>query len=222
MTSQQPKFVIAPEVPSPPPGRRFYDLDSARHVAAAASATVADLEASSPVQCSAESPRAADVLRSLFPDPGMLVCAGADSSTAQQRMTWEWVSMSSAPAVVLPSPIPIESAAKPPQSGFSLCNRRHLVVELYRGTPDEQAGIILHLAEYAPLRVVCVDAKSGNLNAWFLTAGSSLDAVRDFFRYAALLGADPRTWVPWAMSAMPGAANNRILFYDNTNDTAIQ
>ncbi len=91
------------------------------------------------------------------------------------------------------------------QSAHTLDNtgpRRFLVTEFDYGTQDEQAGLLQHLAEFAPL--VCVLFSGGkSLHGWFYFAGQSEQRTRRFFEYAVALGADPAMWVRSQFARMP-------------------
>ena len=71
--------------------------------------------------------------------------------------------------------------------------RRFLVVEFDSGTLDQQAALIYHLAQYAPLALV-VFSGSKSAHSWFFCEGQSEDKLTRFFDYATSLGADPKTW----------------------------
>jgi len=71
--------------------------------------------------------------------------------------------------------------------------RRFLVVEFDGGPLDQQAAILLHLAEYAPLALV-VFSGSKSCHGWFFCAGEAEDKLARFFDYAHSLGADSRMW----------------------------
>lgn len=80
--------------------------------------------------------------------------------------------------------------------------RQFLVVEQDSGTPDEQAAILLHLAERAPL-VLALTSGGKSLHGWFSCQGTSDDKLKAFFNYAVMLGADPATWTPCQLVRMP-------------------
>jgi hypothetical protein len=68
--------------------------------------------------------------------------------------------------------------------------------------PDMCAGLLLHLAECAPL--VCALHSGGkSLHGWFYLAGVPEDQVHHFFRYAVSIGADPATWTRSQFVRMP-------------------
>jgi len=86
--------------------------------------------------------------------------------------------------------------------------REHLVIEFDGiSSLDHQAGIIAHLAGYAPLWVV-VFSGNKSLHAWFRVGSYSESELRPFFAYAVRLGADPATWVRSLFVRLPGGWNN--------------
>jgi hypothetical protein len=80
--------------------------------------------------------------------------------------------------------------------------RRFLVVEQDSGTADEQAAIIMHLAEQAPL-VLVVHSGGKSLHSWFVCGQQPESTLRQFFDAAVKLGADPAMWVRCQLARMP-------------------
>jgi len=80
--------------------------------------------------------------------------------------------------------------------------RRFLIVEFDRGSLDQQAAILWHLARYAPLALV-VFSGSKSLHGWFFCADQPEDRVQRFFDYAHSLGADSRLWSRSQFVRMP-------------------
>jgi hypothetical protein len=80
--------------------------------------------------------------------------------------------------------------------------RRFLICEFDTGTPDEHAGLLLHLAEFAPL-VCAVHSGGKSLHGWFYVADQPEDKVRAFFNFAVKLGADRATWTRSQFVRMP-------------------
>ena len=80
--------------------------------------------------------------------------------------------------------------------------RRFLIVEFDRGTLNQQAAILWHLAGYAPLALV-VFSGSKSLHGWFFCAGQPEDSLKRFFDYAHSLGADSRLWSRSQFVRMP-------------------
>jgi hypothetical protein len=64
---------------------------------------------------------------------------------------------------------------------------RFLVIEQDQGTIDEQAAILLHLAERAPMALT-VHSGSRSLHGWFYCQGQPEERLRAFLRYAVTLG----------------------------------
>jgi hypothetical protein len=80
--------------------------------------------------------------------------------------------------------------------------RRFLIIEFDRGTLDQQAALIWHLAGYAPLALV-VFSGSKSLHGWFFCDGQPEDKLKRFFDYAHSLGADSRMWIRSQFGRMP-------------------
>jgi len=71
--------------------------------------------------------------------------------------------------------------------------RRFLIVEFDQGALDNQAALLWHLAQFAPLALV-VFSGSKSVHGWFFCEGQSEDTLQRFFDYAVSLGADSKTW----------------------------
>ena len=71
--------------------------------------------------------------------------------------------------------------------------RRFLVIEQDAGTIDEQAAVLLHLAERAPL-ALAVHSGGKSVHGWFFCVGQPEEKLRSFMCYAVSLGADRATW----------------------------
>ncbi|HEU5313191.1 MAG TPA: hypothetical protein VFU08_05140 [Candidatus Udaeobacter sp.] len=80
--------------------------------------------------------------------------------------------------------------------------RRFLIVEFDRGTLDQQAALLWHLARFAPL-ALGVFSGGKSAHGWFFCQGQPEDKLRRFFDYAVSLGADPRTWLRSQFVRMP-------------------
>ena len=173
---------------------------------------VIDLWERSPYRLTDDGPTAEQLIDLLFPgDP--LLCCGSKLPTARTAPRSQWRGVLSSLQFIVPSPMSAMTGLTQDgkQSRRCLNNtgpRRYLVVEQDGGTPDEQAAILLHLAERAPLAMALT---SGNksLHGWFSCKGVSDQKLRAFFDYAVTLGADPATWTPCQMVRMPeGTRNN--------------
>jgi hypothetical protein len=75
-------------------------------------------------------------------------------------------------------------------------------VEFDKGTADEHAALLIHLAGYAPM--VCALHSGGkSLHGWYFSEGQSEEKVLRFFRYSVSLGADDATWSRSQFVRMP-------------------
>jgi hypothetical protein len=98
-------------------------------------------------------------------------------------------------------------------SAHSLANtgpRRYLVIEQDRGTIDEQAAILLHLArEQAPM-VIAVHSGKRSIHGWFACHTRSEEQLRAWMWTTVSLGADPALWTRSQFTRMPdGMRENR-------------
>ena len=80
--------------------------------------------------------------------------------------------------------------------------RRFLLIEADRGSLDQQAAVIGHLATLAPLAAV-VFSGSKSLHGWFVCEGTSEETLLRFMKYAASLGADTRMWLRSQFCSIP-------------------
>jgi len=92
------------------------------------------------------------------------------------------------------------------------------VIEQDAGTADEQAAVLLHLAETAPL-VLAVHSGSKSIHGWFFCQGQPEDHLHRFMRRAVSLGADPATWTRSQFVRMPDGTRDegvrQTTFYFN-------
>ena len=86
--------------------------------------------------------------------------------------------------------------------------RQYLIVEQDAGTADEQASIIMHLAERAPL-VLVVRSGGKSLHSWFACGTQSELTILCFFRYAVTLGADRAIWTRCQLVRMPDGTRHK-------------
>ncbi|WP_264516523.1 hypothetical protein [Luteolibacter rhizosphaerae] len=99
--------------------------------------------------------------------------------------------------------------------------RHYLVTEFDQGPKGEQAALIWHLKQFAPLTaVICSGGKS--LHAWWNCHGVDEAKVRIFMRYAVILGADPATWTRSQFVRLPQGwradrkALQEVVYFDHT------
>jgi hypothetical protein len=117
-------------------------------------------------------------------------------------------------ALIVPSPMTAQTGytRENKVSEHSLENtgpRRFLVIEQDRGSIDEQAAVLLHFAERAPL-VLAVHSGSKSIHGWFYCEGQPEEKLHRFMWYFVNLGADNTTWSPSQFVRMPdGLRENR-------------
>jgi hypothetical protein len=154
--------------------------------------------------CGASNPRIEDaeqhteeIIDRLFPG-NPLLCCGKSSSIFDTKPREAWRRELSALALIVPSPMSAVTGLTKDgrESKHTLANtgpRRFLICEFDKGTADEHAAILIHLAGYAPL-VCAVHSGNRSLHGWFYVHGQPEEKVRKFFNYAVSLGADAATW----------------------------
>jgi len=180
-----------------PASPKWPAVNEGRRAEIVASSGLADLWELSPVRIEDNDPHSEEIIDRLFPGKPLL-CCGASQSAFDTKPREGWRGELAGLQLIVPSPMSaVEGMTKDGKpSKHSLANtgpRRFLVTELDYGTLDEQAAIIIHLAQFPPL-ICVVFSGSKSLHGWFLVAGQSEDRVRRFFSYAVALGADPATW----------------------------
>ncbi len=144
-----------------------------REAVAASNLGLVDLWEMSPVRFGDETPRTEEIIDALFPG-NHLLCVGESSYSFQTRPREDWRGQLSAAQLIVPSPMSAPSGRT--QDGkvspHCLANtgpRRFLVIEQDTGSADEQAAILLHLAERAPL-ALAVHSGSKSIHGWFFAA----------------------------------------------------
>lgn len=138
----------------------------------------------------------------LFPG-NPLLCVGESSSEFKTAPREDFRGELSRMPLIVPSPMSgllgrkkNPEPGKNPLSAHTLDNtgpRRYLVTEFDSGTPDEQASLIWHLREFAPL-IMVLWSGGKSLHAWWDCKGNDDSVTGRFMRYAVSLGADPTTW----------------------------
>ena len=169
-------------------------------------AGLVDLWEISPVGFSDNESHTEKIIDALFPgDP--LLCAGRSNGEFATRSRSEWCGKLAALQLVLPNPmtarIGLTQEGKQSAHALSITGpRRFLVIEQDGGTIDEQAALLLHLAERAPL-AVAVHSGNKSIHGWFYCVGQLEEKLREFMRYAVSLGADNATWTRSQFVRMP-------------------
>lgn len=172
--------------------------------------TLGDLWEASPVRMDDSAPGTEEVIDALFPgDP--LLCCGAGKTAAVTGSRESFRGRLAALQLIVPSPMSAPTGetqdGKPsPRCLSNTGPRRYLVVECDSGTVDEQAAILAHLSDHAPL-VLAVHSGGKSLHGWF-KAHSEEQVSRRFFTHAVKLGADPATWTRCQFVRMPGGVRD--------------
>jgi hypothetical protein len=146
------------------------------------------------------------IIDALFPG-NPLLCAGRSNCDFATRSREEWHGKLSALQFIVPNPMTarIGRTQEGKESAHTLETtgpRRFLVIERDSGTIDEQAAVLLHLAERAPL-ALAVHSGSKSIHGWFYCVGQPEEKLRTFMHYAVSLGADRATWTRSQFVRMP-------------------
>jgi hypothetical protein len=119
----------------------------------------------------------------LFPG-NPLLCAGRSHSSFDTRSREQWRGKLANLSVIVPNPMTARRGRT--QDGKTSAHtlettgpRRFLVIEQDTGTIDEQAAVLLHLAQQAPL-TVAVHSGSKSIHGWFYCAGQRGERLRKF------------------------------------------
>ena len=163
-----------------------------------------------------------EIIDVLFPGDPLLCAAHSDSEFAT-RSREEWRGELAALQLIVPSPMTarlgLTQEGKESAHALSITGpRRFLVIDQDNGTIDEQAAVLLHLAERAPL-AVAAHSGSKSIHGWFFCAAQPEEKLRGFMEYAVSLGADRATWTRSQFVRMPdGTRDNgerQIVFFFN-------
>jgi hypothetical protein len=175
-------------------------------VIAAVGAGLVELWEISPIKFESPQSNTDEILNVLFPG-NPLLCCGRTNSHFDTRLRRQWQGRLSDSQFIVPSPMTsrmgLTRAGR--VSRHSLENtgpRRFLVIEQDNGTTDEQAAILLHLAEFAPL-ALAIHSGGKSIHGWFYCAQQPDDKLRRLMSYAVSLGADPATWTKSQFVRMP-------------------
>lgn len=170
-----------------------------------------DLWEISPVRFEDNKSHAEKIIDALFPG-NPLLCAGRSNYSFATRSREEWRGKLAALQLIVPSPMTarIGHTQDGKESAHTLeatGPRQFLVIEQDGGTIDEQAAILLHLAERAPL-ALAVHSGSKSIHGWFYCAGQPEEKLHSFMRYAVSLGADRATWTRSQFVRMPDSTRD--------------
>jgi hypothetical protein len=156
-----------------------------------------DLWEISPIRFGDNTSHTEEIIDALFPG-NPLLCVGQCNHQFATRHREELSGQLSKTQFIVPSPMIARTGhtREGKESEHCLENtgpRRFLVIEQDGGTADEQAAILLHLAERAPL-ALAVHSGSKSIHSWFFAANEPEERLHRFMRYAVSLGADRATW----------------------------
>jgi hypothetical protein len=165
-----------------------------------------DLWEASRIRSEDNAPHTEEIIDRLFPGNPML-CAGAAKHDARTAPRQEWRGRLQSLQFLVPNPMTAKTGLNKDGQVSNRClnntgARHFLVVDFDTGEIDDHAGLLLHLAERAPLALALFSG-SKSLHGWFYCAGVAEAKVSRFFRYAVSLGADPTTWTRCQLVRMP-------------------
>ena len=181
-----------------------------------------DLWEASPVRFDDTEAHTEEIIDTLFPG-NPLLCAGQTNYKFATRARQQWRGHLAKTQLLVPSPMSARTGRTQDgkESEHSLDNtgaRRFLVIEQDKGSADEQAAVLLHLAERAPL-VLALHSGGKSIHGWFMAAGQPEELLHRFMRYAVTMGADPALWTRAQFVRMPDgtrANGNRQTVYFST------
>jgi hypothetical protein len=173
--------------------------------------TLNDLKQRSPVKWNNGNPHTEEVIDILFPG-NPLLCVGLTNCNFDTRLRESWRGRLSRRQFIVPSPMTkdVGMTKDGKRSRHTLDNtgpRRFLVTEFDKGTFDEQAAILAHLGNYAPLAMI-VYSGSKSLHGWFFVQVQPDSKIESLFLYAVSLGADRATWTRSQFVRLPDGQRN--------------
>jgi hypothetical protein len=206
-----------------PPAPAWPAVDKTLRARIATTGSLADLRAASPVQCDGDGPTARAVLPILF-HGAPLLCLGIDQKQCATAPLPYWLPRLSGMRFVVPSAMTAPTGKNQEGAISSRClantgPRWFIVVESDIGTADEQAAVLMHLSDFAPLVLACASGGK-SLHGWF-HAHADEAVTKRFFRYAVSLGADHATWTRCQLVRLPGGKHangnlQRIHFWNRS------
>jgi hypothetical protein len=197
------------------------DLEKRRAILSGG-ARLVELWEQSPDSWKDSAPHTEEIIDALFPG-NPLLCVGRKKWDFRTRPREEWRGRLAHLQLITPSPMIARTG--PTQDGkeshHTLANtgaRRFLVIEFDSGTPGEQAALVLHLAESAPL-ALALHSGGKSLHAWFYCEGQPEARLRAFMCRAVALGADKAMWPRFQFARMPDARRDngkrQVVYYFN-------
>lgn len=164
-----------------------------------------DLWEASPVRVESNTPQTETIIDALFPG-NPLLCCGWSKHRFDTRPRANWHKLDELQFIV-PNPMTAREGKTKngKHSSHSLDNtgpRRFLIIEQDKGEINQQASILLHLAEIAPM-ALALHSGGKSLHGWFYFEGVPEQETSRFMKYAVSLGADPATWTLSQFVRMP-------------------
>ena len=215
MRAQEPPPRTNPPWPS-------VNVEQRDAVIAAMEMDLVDLWEASPARLEDNNSHTEGIIDMLFAG-NPLLCAGKSKSVFTTQAREEWRGTLTELQLIVPSPMSSRTGRTldGKESEHTLENtgpRRFLVIEQDAGTVDEQAAILAHLAERAPL-ALAVHSGSKSLHGWFFCQGQPEERLQAFMRYAVTLGADRATWTRAQFVRMPdrtreGGSRQAVYFFN--------
>lgn len=174
---------------------------------AAAGPSLVELVSLSPISIQfGGASRTEELVDVLFPGNPWL-CVGRTDSLFRTERRETWRGRLHDRSLIVPSPMRAQvGRTKRNKLSFHTEDNtgppRFLIVEFDRGSLDQQASLLWHLATFAPLAMV-VFSGSKSAHGWFFCAGQSEDKLHRFFDYAHSLGADAAMWRRFQFARLP-------------------
>jgi hypothetical protein len=199
---------------SVPQAEKWPKLDEAARAKVIASydGGAVELWERSPIRFDDDEPQTENIVDTLFPG-NPLICAAPIFNQYETAPRQSFRGRLAEFQFIVPSPMSkltgITQEGK--ESVRCLDNtgpRQYLIVEQDAGTADEQAAVIMHLAERAPL-VLVVRSGGKSLHSWFACREQSELTLLCFFRDAVTLGADRAIWTRCQLVRMPDGIRRR-------------
>lgn len=169
--------------------------------------SLGELKNASPILFENEVLCVEEIIDILFPG-NPLLCVGKTNSSFNTLLREEWRGKLSVMQFIVPSYMTakVGKTKGGKISAHTLENtgrRCFIICEFDKGTVDQQASLLLHLASYAPM-VLVVHSGGKSLHGWFYCYKYPEDRVKRFMAYAVSLGADQATWTRSQFVRLPG------------------
>ena len=168
---------------------------------------LADLWEASPIRLNHDTRHTERLIDQLFPgDP--LLCVGASSRQFTTQSREQLRGCLAGMSLIVPSPMTARQGQVKDggrMSAHTLDNtgpRRFIICEFDSGSKDEQAGLLSHLAQRAPM-AMALSSGGKSLHGWFAVHDRTDDDLLRFFRYAVSIGADRACWTRSQFVRMP-------------------